>query len=78
MSANEWAIAISKALSQKVVDVPKDWKTSEDLQKIWKCSETQCRKKLKLLKDAGMIESKKFTIKTEQRLYPVIHHKLIK
>lgn len=78
MSANEWANAITEALSQKIVNVPKEWKTSEDLQKMWKCSETQCRKKLKILKDAGMIESKKFTIKTPQRIYPVIHHKLIK
>lgn len=78
MSANEWANAIKEALSKKIDNIPNGWKTSSDLQKLWKCSETQCRMKLKHLKDAGMIESKKFTIKTPQRIYPVIHHKLIK
>jgi predicted HTH transcriptional regulator len=76
MSANEWALAIEKALKTKIDEVPKEWKTSKQLMSMFKLSkDTMCRK-IKMLKDNGLVHEKTFRIKTNHGIQPIPHYKL--
>jgi len=75
---NEWALAIAKAMNQKAEKVPPCWKTAEEVRQIMGLSQTNVSKRIKLLKEAGLIESKRFYVNSSRGLYPEIHYKLIK
>lgn len=78
MSANEWMGAITKALSKQSDKVPVGWKTSKQLQSIFKLSQKSVSVKINQLKELGLVEQRKFRITTNRGLYPEIHYKLIK
>lgn len=75
---NEWADAIALAMSRQSEKVPPCWKTAEEVREIMGLSQTNVSKKIKLLKQAGLIKSKKFYVNSSRGLYPEIHYKLIK
>jgi predicted transcriptional regulator len=78
MSANEWMGAITKALSKQSDKVLVGWKTSKQLQSIFKLSQKSVSVKINQLKELGLVEQRKFRITTNRGLYPEIHYKLIK
>jgi len=78
MSANEWASAITEALSNKADKVPDGWKTASELEDVFQRSRRVVATKIAHLKKQGLVESRKFTILTNRGLYPEPHYKLIK
>lgn len=78
MSANEWANAIARAKQKLAEEVPDDWHTADEVRDLMGLSQSNTSKNIKLLKRAGLIESKKFYINGTRGLYPEIHYKLIK
>jgi predicted transcriptional regulator len=77
MSANEWASAITEALSNKADKVPDGWKTASELEDVFQRSRRVVATKIAHLKKQGLVESRKFTILTNRGLYPEPHYKLI-
>lgn len=78
MSANEWTNAITQALRRKEEKVPDGWLTAFQLRKVFDASQEATSRKIRTLKESGLIEQKRFKITTNRGLYPEIHYKLIK
>jgi DNA-binding transcriptional ArsR family regulator len=77
-SINEWVNAISSALSKCAEKVPAGWKTADEVRELMGLSQSNASKKIRLLERAGLVEKKRFYIKSSRGLYPEIHYKLIK
>jgi DNA-binding transcriptional ArsR family regulator len=78
MSANEWADAVASALSKQAEKVPDEWKTAKQLGVIFNVTQKAVSVKIMHLREAGLVEQRKFRIVTNRGLYPEIHYKLIK
>jgi DNA-binding transcriptional ArsR family regulator len=78
MSANEWVDAVTSALSNQAEKVPDGWKTARQLGAIFNVRQRAVSVKIIQLKEAGLVEQRKFRIQTNRGLYPEIHYKLIK
>lgn len=78
MSANEWANAVTSVLRKQAEKVPDGWKTAKEIRSILKLSQKASSEKITKLKEAGLIEQRKFRIMSNRGLYPEIHYKLIK
>ena len=78
MSANESADAVASAFSKQAEKVPDERKTAKQLGVIFKKKKKAVSVKIMHLREAGLVEQRKFRIVTNRGLYPEIHYKLIK
>ncbi len=79
MSINSWAEALACAKQRKACKIPAGFVTAKKLEKIWGLSNAQVHKRLCDLKKDGIVEMKKFYVKTiEGTFHPTPHYKLIK
>ena len=74
---NDWAKALSEVLSSQADKVPKEFKTTKELQPLLGTKHTQTARALRKLIDAGRAESKMFRIQTKSgSVRPVAHYRL--
>lgn len=78
MSANEWADIIASAQSGELDIVPEGYKTKNQLCQELNLPKTTITERITRLKDLGKIETKKFRIKTGQRVHLAPHYKIVK
>lgn len=64
-----------RILEEKVDD---GWFTCRDLAKQKNIHEREAQRVIRKLLDDGMLETRKYHIKTGTRIYPVVHYKLCK
>lgn len=76
MSANKWLQIITDKRLSKCDVVPKEYKTRQEIEKIWKVCKASAANRLRDLKKAGLIEEKKFIIKTNRGEFPTAHYKI--
>lgn len=77
---SQWAKALAVVLERDVDEVPKGWLKMSEVAKEMNLSEEQAGKAITLLKQKGMVEAKKFKIKTDKKtkmIRPTFHYRLI-
>lgn len=77
---SEWVIALNKLMATEIDEVPKDWKTRDQIAKDMGLSPNQASKIITRLKRAKMIEVQKFKIKTQAKtgiIKQIDHYRLL-
>lgn len=77
---SEWAKALESVLEQQTEEVPSGWLKLSEIAKQMNLSEEQAGKTVTILKNRGLVEMKKFKIRTDKKtkmIRATCHYRLI-
>lgn len=78
---SEWAKALESVLELQTEEVPKGWLKLNEIAKQMNLSEEQAGKTVTLLKNRGLVEMRKFKIRTDKKtkmIRATCHYRLLK
>lgn len=78
---SEWAKALESVLELQTEEVPKGWLKLNEIAKQMNLSEEQAGKTVTILKNKGLVEMRKFRIRTDKKtkmIRATCHYRLLK
>ncbi len=79
ITVDEWMEALRVADTVRVQKPDPGFVTNKQLQTKWNLSDSQVRKKLAILDQNGLLEKKKFNVKSGERgNFPTVHYRFLK
>jgi hypothetical protein len=78
MSANDWADAIAKSLSNNLDDIPEGFYTTKQIAKMTKRGLSHTKEMIANLLNEGLAERKIFKTQCTTRQSPIPHYRIIK
>jgi len=78
---SEWAKALERVLELQTEVVPKEWLKLDEIAKEMNLSGEQAGKTVTLLKNMGLVEMRKFKIRTDKKtkmIRSTCHYRLLK
>jgi len=73
--AKHWASMLADKSHIEAESVPAGWRTTDEIAREMNRSISHVRRKLNQLAESGLVEVRKFRIRTGERAYPVDHFK---